>query len=215
MPKVATKTRIIQTALEMFNEERFGAVTTAALAKRLEMAEGNLWYHFPAKRDLLKAITELFIPHVQGRLGIRPTPDGDVLDQYALMLYTFNKEQRDFRFMYRDQADYGEHTGKLLSHLPKFFADTFEQFDEFHNALIEQGFLRRDEQRIADYAEASIISFRYFLEYSRERGISPKAKSAIYGASDLHLRLFAPLFQEDALAQIRTHLNGYQRRGAR
>lgn len=203
----STKSRIIHSAIELFNERRFGAVTTAALAEHLEMSEGNLWYHFKNKRALLRSITELFIPRVEARLNMRPPTNGDVLASYGEMLFTFNREIEDFRFLYRDQADYGEHTNLLLSNLPKFFADTFSQFGAFHDALVRAGHMKNDAQQLASLTEASIVAFRFHLEFNRERGVRrTDDPGELSGACDLHLRLFEPLIDARASQAIRKQI---------
>ena len=55
-----TRERIVEQALLLFNEQGYGAVTTAALAAHCGIAEGNLWYHFKTKRALLDAIGERY-----------------------------------------------------------------------------------------------------------------------------------------------------------
>lgn len=52
-----TKDRILATALELYNENSFAAISTRTIAKKLNMSGGNLHYHFKHSEDI---ITELF-----------------------------------------------------------------------------------------------------------------------------------------------------------
>ena len=67
-----TRDRIVDAARELFNEQGYGAVTTATLAAHLGIAEGNLWYHFKTKRALLDAIGEHFSKAIEARLSLQP-----------------------------------------------------------------------------------------------------------------------------------------------
>jgi hypothetical protein len=53
-----TRDRILETALALFNKDGFAKVTTARIAAEVGISEGNLWYHFRTKRDLVVALWE-------------------------------------------------------------------------------------------------------------------------------------------------------------
>ena len=52
----ATQLRILQTALELFNEHGTAAVSSTRVAERSGISKGNLQYHFPNKRDIIDAL---------------------------------------------------------------------------------------------------------------------------------------------------------------
>ena len=52
----ATQLRIMQTALELFNEHGTAAVSSTRVAERCGISKGNLQYHFPNKRDIIDAL---------------------------------------------------------------------------------------------------------------------------------------------------------------
>lgn len=186
-----TRDRILNTARDLFNAERFGNVTTADLARACGIAEGNLWYHFKNKRALLDAITEMFLNDVEGRLAILPSAPDTILRDYADMLAALMSEIRLYRFLYRDQADYGEHTDRLLQRLPGIYRDTHAQFQTFLLGMIKAGHLDLDSDRIPVLATNSVIILRYHLEYLRERGEdSEQGSGAVRSAILQHLTLF-------------------------
>ena len=79
-----TRDRIIDTARRLFNRLHYAHVTTAMLAAEVGIAEGNLWYHFKTKRDLLEALSEQFIARNKARLAIVPD-HADVLASYVFL----------------------------------------------------------------------------------------------------------------------------------
>ena len=48
-----TKEKIIGDSLDLFNENTFELSTTNLLAKRSNILEGSLWYHFNSKQDCI------------------------------------------------------------------------------------------------------------------------------------------------------------------
>ena len=56
MPTDATVRRILDAALELFNERGVGVVSTRAVAERAGVSSGNLHYHFANKEALVRAL---------------------------------------------------------------------------------------------------------------------------------------------------------------
>lgn len=186
-----TRDRILETARELFNARRFGNVTTAELASECGIAEGNLWYHFKNKRALLEAITEIFLDDVEVRLARLPSDPERILEQYAEMLGALMSEIRHFRFLYRDQADYGEHTERLLERLPGIYRDTQTQFQAFFHSMMKAGHLKMSADLIPALATNSVLILRYHLEFLRESGQdSDIGSGAVRSAVEQHLTLF-------------------------
>ena len=190
-----TRDRILKTARDLFNADRFGNVTTADLARECGIAEGNLWYHFKNKRALLEAISEAFLEDVEVRLAILPSDPETILSDYATMLMALMSEIRRYRFLYRDQADYGEHTDRLLQRLPGIYRDTHTQFQSFLHGMVKAGHLALPISLLRTLTTNCVIILRYHLEFLRESGADSDAGSgAVSHAVKQHLTLF-----EDAL----------------
>lgn len=58
---MATKNRIILGALELFNNEGSGKVSTNHIAKFLNISPGNLYYHFSNKEEIIRALLKLML----------------------------------------------------------------------------------------------------------------------------------------------------------
>jgi AcrR family transcriptional regulator len=203
-----TRERILKTARECFNARRFGNVTTADLAAECGIAEGNLWYHFKNKRALLEAITDAFLSDVEPRLAILPSDPDTILQDYAGMLMALMSEIRLYRFLYRDQADYGEHTNRLLERLPGIYRDTQAQFQAFLHGMVKAGHLNVERSGIPNLATNSTIILRYHLEFLRESGSDSEAGSgAVRGAIEQHLTLLEPSLTDAARQALQTALN--------
>ncbi len=129
-----------------------------------------MWYHFNNKRALLEAIAVQFVQSTDERLKILPREGQNVIDEYAVFLRGFAAELNEFRFLYRDQADYGEHGAALQQRLPSLYRETQDQILAFLRSMREQEILVWPEDRLEDLVVNATIVLRYGLEYFRESG---------------------------------------------
>jgi AcrR family transcriptional regulator len=184
-----TRDRIVATALERFNADGYGAVSTAALAAACGIAEGNLWYHFKTRAALLDAIGERFAAAIEQRLSLRP--GGDPVQDYARLLAAVMAEFRAFRFLYRDQQSYGEDMQIVRENAPRWLMATFDQVEAFLTALVSAGLLDWPRERLRDLAVNATIILRYGLEHYRELGEPTGAgQGAVRRTLLRHLTLF-------------------------
>lgn len=186
-----TKDRIIGAATQLYNELGYGNVSSAMLAAQLGIAEGNLWYHFKTRRAMLAAISANFARDIELRLALVPGPDGDVVADYAVLLNAVMREFRDYRFLYRDQADYGEHDEIVRRNARGWHERTHAQLRRYFSAFVAQGKLDWPEDRLADLAINATVLLRYGLEYFREMGEPiEQGGGAVRGTLLRHLTLF-------------------------
>ena len=87
-PKRRTRERILTTALACFNRQGEPGVTTSAIAAEMEISQGNLYYHFHNKEEIVNALFGEFeqqmdrLPAASGpalRRGRHATPRGHQL----------------------------------------------------------------------------------------------------------------------------------------
>ena len=185
-----TRDRIAETARALFNEQGYGAVSTAGVAAACHIAEGNLWYHYKTRRALLDAIGERFAVAIETRLALRP--DHDPIGDYAAMVAAMMAEFRNFRFLYRDQHSYGEHAEVVLLNVPNWTQRTFDQLELYLAALVDAGELDWPRERLRDLAVNATIILRYGLEHYREMG---EATGSGTGSVQRTLRRHLTLFE--------------------
>ena len=184
-----TKDRIVETALRLFNQHGYGAVSTAALASACGMAEGNLWYHFKTRAALLDAIAERYACAVEARLAL--APGGDPVADYAVLLEAVMADFRAFRFLYRDQHSYGNHAAVIQTNAPRWLEATFTQMEAFLAAMVTAGLLDWPRERLRDLAINATIVLRYGLDHYRELGAPiAEGEGAVRRTLLRHLTLF-------------------------
>ena len=106
-----TAERILDTSLELFN--RFGEpnVSTTAISTELGISPGNLYYHYPAKEEL---ITKLYDRYDVALAQLLQAADevGDVEDAW-FFFHTLFELVWAYRFLYRDLNDLLSKSRKL------------------------------------------------------------------------------------------------------
>jgi AcrR family transcriptional regulator len=58
MAEADTRDRILDVALELFTESGYEASSLRQIAERVGITKASLYYHFPSKKDILKALVE-------------------------------------------------------------------------------------------------------------------------------------------------------------
>ena len=201
MAKLTTKERIVVEALRLFNEQGYEAVTTAALAAHLGMAEGNLWYHFKTKRALLDAIGARYAKVIEARIS--QAPGEDAVASYALLLETMMAEFRAFRFLYRDQRSYGQLAETIERNARQWTQRTIDQLEHYLAALVDAGLLDWPRERLHDVAINATIILRYGLEHYREMGdLVGEGSGSVRRTLLRHLTLFEHRLEPGAAERL-------------
>lgn len=98
-----TAERILEVTLALFN--RFGEpnVSTTLIAAELRISPGNLYYHYPAKDELINSLYERYQKALLPLLGAAPEVR-DVEDAW-FFLHSLFERVWEYRFLYRDLGD--------------------------------------------------------------------------------------------------------------
>ncbi|MEM8620431.1 MAG: TetR family transcriptional regulator [Actinomycetota bacterium] len=165
MPSSSTSARILETARQLFNRRGYAATTQAAIAAAAGLTQGNLTYHFPAKRDLALALLDLARSEIQER--DRAYVPGDVCADYVRhVAFSMDLVWR-YRFLLRDRAQLvgpGIEPGAS----PEMVAD-LARLDSLIHRFADAGLLRRGLGVDLDVLTRSLwIVSRYWLDHLDE-----------------------------------------------
>ena len=96
----ATKTRIIQTAISLYNEHGMFHVLNQDIAEAADISLSNFNYHFPKKKDLIFTVCGYlsYVLHHRIKQNSLLTNDGIILELNRIFL----QFEHDFRFFYLD-----------------------------------------------------------------------------------------------------------------
>ena len=121
-----TAERILEVTLELFN--RFGEpnVSTTLISAELGISPGNLYYHYPAKDELINALYDRYEAALDQLLhaanGVR-----DVEDAW-FFLHTLFELIWQYRFLYRDLNDLLSKNRRLETHFQTVLKDKARAF---------------------------------------------------------------------------------------
>ncbi len=96
-----TRDRIINTAIQLFNEQGTKAVSTNHIAASIGISPGNLYYHFRNKEDIIRAIFEQMdaygVEQYQVILDKYPLGTLEALEHTFIMIQEYNWRYRFFK----------------------------------------------------------------------------------------------------------------------
>src|ERR1700727_1266492 len=164
----ATQLRILQTALELFNEHGTAAVSATRVAERSGISKGNLQYHFRNKRDIIFALFPQAIQEMDAgwyRDHLAPT-----LEHMAAMFVRQLQLILKYRFFYRELADLLRADAQLRRRFAQNRERRLRDLEKFMHALAGRGFMRlpADPRRLRSIIEVTWIvsdTWTNYIEY--------------------------------------------------
>ncbi|MFN9925683.1 MAG: TetR/AcrR family transcriptional regulator [Phenylobacterium sp.] len=104
---MSTKARILDKALELFNEEGVAALSAVDIASALGISPGHLYYHFKGRAEIVAALAQAYraeIDMVLDALTDTVRADGASLETLWTYIHILIEEAWDARFLYREAA---------------------------------------------------------------------------------------------------------------
>ena len=101
MPKRNTRTRILLTSLQLFNEFGEPNTTTNDIADETDISPGNLHYHFRKKSELIDALLAEFQADARNLL-VPPDDAANAIDGFWGFLHLLLETLVAYRFLFRD-----------------------------------------------------------------------------------------------------------------
>ncbi len=203
-----TAERILEVTLELFN--RFGEpnVSTTLISAELGISPGNLYYHYPAKDELInslfgryeKALGEL----LGASEGVRNVEDA------WFFLHSLFEIIWEYRFLYRDLNDLLSKNRMLETHFQSVLKDKTRAIRNLLAALSRNSAVSMDAREVEPTAESMVVVLTYWLsfEYVRDprHALEPdNAQQALMRGAHHVLTLLAP-YLESSQRQHLIHL---------
>ncbi len=162
----STKNRILTESLALFNEQSFADVTTAQIAAAAEIREGNLWYHFKAKRDLAFAHLEALEADLAEHLE---APIVSSIDETVNHFMKLIQTLWAYRYLMRDHLPALEEDADGATRLQRVFEAIEVRVKTRVKEAVKEGLLEIDDDAIEYLAVNAIIVARYWFDYVRAR----------------------------------------------
>ncbi|WP_420472679.1 TetR/AcrR family transcriptional regulator [Noviherbaspirillum sp. ST9] len=165
---MSTRDRILDVCLRLFNESGPAAVTTAEIARTAGINEGNLYYYFKKKEDIVFALFEMFEAALN-EVANAPQTEGDGADAGMAYLQRWFRLMWEWRFLYRDGAAIKRMAPKVRARNVKLADRGQADIKRALKHMVEKGLLvASDEELDCLVVNAWIIS-SYWLDYLDSR----------------------------------------------
>jgi AcrR family transcriptional regulator len=200
-----TAERILEVTLELFN--RFGEpnVSTTLISAELGISPGNLYYHYPAKDELINSLFDRYERALNEVLNASDNVR-DVEDAWFFM-HTLFELIWQYRFLYRDLNDLLSKNRRLETHFQSVLKNKTRSLRAMLDCMARTGALRMDPSDMEATATSMVVVLTYWLsfEYVRDprNALEPEsAQSALLRGAHHVLNLLVPYLEP----QQRNHL---------
>jgi len=200
-----TAERILEVSLELFN--RFGEpnVSTTLISAELRISPGNLYYHYPAKDELINALFDRY----EKALGeLLPSADGvhNVEDAW-LFLHLLFELIWSYRFLYRDLNDLLSKNRRLEKHFQFVLQNKGRAMRAVVLGLGGSGALQVGAGEVEPLASSMVVLATYWLSYEYVRdprhALEPESAADALGRGGFHvLSLLLPYLEPASRAHL-------------
>ncbi|MDP3252963.1 MAG: TetR/AcrR family transcriptional regulator [Hydrogenophaga sp.] len=200
-----TAERILEVTLELFN--RFGEpnVSTTLISAELGISPGNLYYHYPAKDELINSLFERY-ERALGELlgaseGVRNVEDA------WFFLHSLFELIWQYRFLYRDLNDLLSKNRLLETRFQAVLKNKTRAIRHVLDGMSRNGAVNIDSREVEPTATSMVVVLTYWLsfEYVRDprHALEPEnAQQALMRGAWHVLNLLTPYLE----AAQRQHL---------
>ncbi|WP_287953060.1 TetR/AcrR family transcriptional regulator [Diaphorobacter sp.] len=208
-----TAERILESSLALFN--RFGEpnVSTTAIAADLHISAGNLYYHYPAKEEIVNALFARYDEALSGLLHAGADVQ-DVEDAWFFM-HTLFELIWQYRFFYRDLNNLLSCNRRLEEQFPVLLQAKTAAMHDLLQALRRRGALQMEPaDAMQPTATSMVVVLTYWLsfEYVRapRQALEPESAQAalLHGARHV-LGLLMPYLEPTQRAHLARLVGAY------
>jgi len=195
-----TAERILEASLDLFN--RFGEpnVSTTLISAELGISPGNLYYHYPAKDELINSLFDRY----EKSLGELLNASDGVRDVEDAWFFTHTLFERiwQYRFLYRDLNDLLSKNRRLETHFQGVLKNKTRAIRAMLDGMGRAGSLAIDSREVEATATCMVVVLTYWLsfEYVRDprRALEPEtAQLALMRGAYQVLNLLAPYLEKN------------------
>ena len=208
-----TAERILEVTLELFN--RFGEpnVSTTLISAELGISPGNLYYHYPAKDELINSLFERYERALNELLqaadGVRNVEDA------WFFLHSQFEIIWQYRFLYRDLNDLLSKNRLLETRFQSVLKNKTRAVRALLSGMSLSGAVDIDSREVEPIANCMVVVLTYWLsfEYVRDprRALEPEnAEVALMRGAQHVLILLAPYLESSQRAHLMQLTGAYR-----
>lgn len=139
-----TRTRILETALQLFNEQGLSQVTLRTIAQALGMSQGNLNYHFKKREEIIEALYLELVAKMDANMQRTQSELNHLKIVYEGTL-TMMRCFYEYRFFMLDFVQIMREETNIRAHYIQLRELRKMQFEGLFQVLIQAGLMREKE----------------------------------------------------------------------
>ncbi len=208
-----TAERILEVSLALFN--RFGEpnVSTTLISSELGISPGNLYYHYPAKDELINSLFERYDKALgellQASDGVRNVEDA------WFVLHSLFEIVWEYRFLYRDLNDLLSKNRLLETRFQGVLKNKTRAIRSLLSGMSRAGAIDLDARELEPTANCMVVLLTYWLsfEYVRDprHALEPdNAQKALLRGAQHVLNLLAPYLEAGQRQHLLQLTGAYQ-----
>ncbi len=211
-----TAERILEVSLDLFN--RFGEpnVSTTLISAEMKISPGNLYYHYPAKDELINSLFDRY----EARLNELLNAGGDVADveDSWFFMHSLFELIWQYRFLYRDLNDLLSKNRRLETHFQAVLKNKTHAVKALLGGMSRSGAISIDSREVDATGTCMVVVLTYWLsfEYVRDprRALEPESAGvALLRGAHHVLNLLVPYLQEGQRAHLLGLVEAYSNQG--
>ena len=162
-----TAERILEVTLELFN--RFGEpnVSTTLISAELNISPGNLYYHYPAKDELINSLFDRYERALTELLGAADSVKN--VEDAWLFFHMFFELIWQYRFLYRDLNDLLSKNRRLETQFQQILKAKGRAVQSVLGGLSRGAAIKIDAREAEPVATAMVVVLTYWLSYEYVR----------------------------------------------
>ncbi len=207
-----TAERILEVTLDLFN--RFGEpnVSTTLISAEMGISPGNLYYHYPAKDELINTLFERYGQRLAEILGAADSIEN--VEDAWLFFHMLFELVWSYRFLYRDLNDLLSKNRRLETQFQRVLHDKQRAMHALLDGLARAGAVRITGEQAAPTAACMVVVVTYWLsfEYVHDprRALEPETAARAMGRGAYHaLALLLPHLDEASHRHLQALAAGY------
>lgn len=174
-----TRDRILECALQLFNEQGEPNVTTLEIATEMGISPGNLYYHFHGKEPLILALFERFHNELAPLLNPPANARLDVED-YWLFLHLIVERLAQYRFLFQDLSNLAGRLPKLAHGIRLWLNVLKRTLASLLARLQADDQLNSNTQALGQLVEQITLTLLFSLDYQRIIGAPGESQLVVY-----------------------------------
>ena len=207
-----TAERILEVTLELFN--RFGEpnVSTTLISAELGISPGNLYYHYPAKDELINSLFDRYERALNDLLnasdGVRNVEDA------WFFIHTLFELIWQYRFLYRDLNDLLSKNRRLETHFQWVLKNKARAVRIMLAGMGRSGAMAMDSREVDAAATSMVVLLTYWLSFEYVRNprhaLEPEnAQSALMRGAHHVLSLLIPYLEPAEKSHLQSLADAY------